>query len=73
MDRLISIQVPKAWLVELPPEQFNRLIVRLAQQKHLSAAQQILSTAYQFLSTAYQCDREDAKQHLERILQEERR
>lgn len=66
MDGLISIQVPKAWLVELPPEQFNRLIFRLAQQKHLSAARKILCAAYQ-------CDREDAKQHLERILQEERR
>ncbi len=62
MDELITFEAPRAWLVELPFEEFNRLIIRLAQQKHFSAALEILCAAYQ-------CDREDAREYLERILE----
>ena len=62
MDELIAIQVPQAWLVELPLEQFNGLIVRLAQLGQPNAALEILCAAYQ-------CDSKDAKQHFKRILE----
>ncbi len=62
MNEMVTIDVPQAWLVERPPDQFSRLIGSFTHQNQQTAALKLICAAYQ-------CDLEDAKRYLQHIVE----